>query len=181
MINIPEPFKGTENFWELNSQYILLFDDFYNKDKTKNKNKSSKIMWALTFKLNPDSVFYNLPNKDEVIKDKFIKDEKFKWATYSKEESLFHSTILTEATRALVGWDETMKKRRTFLNEQDFTLDAYVKGKLVKGNAEQLDRMLANTAKLYQDYAKIHKDLKEEKMKKGKGNRPVSASDANEI
>jgi len=181
MINIPEPFKGTENFWELNSQYIMVFDTFYNKDKSKDKTKSSNIMWAFSFKLHPDSVFYNLPAKEDVIRDKFLKDPKFKWNAYSKEESLFHSTILTEATRALVGWDETMKKRRVFLNKQEFTLDEYKEGKLVKGAADQLDKMLANTAKLYQDYSKIQKDLKEEKLKKGKGNKPLSSSDANRI
>ena len=182
MIKAPEIFKGTENFWKLNSYYISLFEDFYTKDKSKDKTKSSKIMWALYFKVHPNSIYYNLPNKDKAIKDKFLKEPKFNWDKYIKIEEVFHDTILTEAERALVDWDDTMKKRRVFLNAQDFTLDEYTtEGKLIKGSADQLDRMLGNTAKLYNDYNKIIKELREEKLKKGKGNKPLSSSDANRI
>ena len=181
MIKIPEVHKGTENFWEWNPQFIDLFDELYKKDKSKNKNKSSKIMWALYHKLNPDSIYYNLADKEEVIKKKFLKDSKFNWNKYLDDEDLFKRVLLTPAERALHEWNETMKKRNTFLRGQDFTLDKYIKGKLVKGNAKDLDAMLANTAKLYQEYGKIIKDLKEDKLKRGKAGKPLSSSDANRI
>ena len=85
MIKIPEPFKN-ENFWKINSEYMMIFEDFYNKDKSKDKEKSSKIMWAMYFKLHPDSVFYNLPDKDNTIVEKFLKEPKFKWKDYEDIE-----------------------------------------------------------------------------------------------
>lgn len=182
MIKIPELFKGTENFWEFNPEYKIVFDEFYAKDKSKDKEKSSRIMWAFYFKLHPDSSFYNLPDKDNIIIEKIIKDTKFNWEKHELEENLFYSTILTPAERELYDWNTTLHKRRKFLNEQEFTLDSYNdEGRLQKGTADQLDKMLANTAKLYQDYNKIQKELKEEKLKKGKGNKPQSFSDTNEI
>ena len=182
MIKTPEIPKGDENFWEWNPQYIEVFEDFYKKDKSKNKTRSSGIKWAFYNKLHPDSVYYNMSNKEDWIKNKILKDPKFKWEKYENEENLFKETILTQAERSLEEWNETMRKRNAFLRDQDFTFDYYNDdSKLVKGNAKELDSMLANTSKLYQEYGKILKDLKEERMKRGKGDKPLSSSAANRI
>ena len=182
MIKIPEIPKGDENFWEWNAYYIDLFSNLYNKDRSKKKAESSKVMWALYHKLHPESIYYNLADKEDMIKKTFLKNPKFKWDDYEEEENLFKEIILTQAERSLNEWNETMRKRNKFLRDQDFTLDHYDKaGKLVKGNAKELDQMLANTAKLYQEYGKILKDLTEERLKRGKGNKPLSSSAANRI
>lgn len=194
MIKIPELFKGTENFWKINSEYVIVFEDFYNKDKSKDKEKSSKIMWALYFKLHPDSVFYNLPDKDNVIIERFLKEPKFKWKQYEDIEIEFKNTILTQAERSLYEWDEFMKKRDKYLKNTEYYFDQYKIDEngdnifsktgnpvLVKGTAEQLDKALTTTPKIFMDYGKIRKELQEEKLKRGKGNKPLSASDANLI
>lgn len=194
MINIPELFKGDENFWKLNSNYKMIFDSFYQKDKSKDKEKSSKIMWALYFRLHPDSAYYNLPDKEAIIIEKFLKEKGFKWSDYDDIEIMFKDTILTQAERSLYEWNEFMKKRDKYLKNTDYYFDQYLtdengdtvysktgKPVLVKGTADQLDKALMATPKIFMDYGVILKELKEDKIKKGKGNKPLSSSDANRI
>ena len=171
MIRVPDVFKGDEDFWVWNPDYIMIFDSFYKRDKTKDKNRSSSIMWALYYKLHPDSAFYNMEKKEEFIRDKYLKDPRFKWSKYVGEEELFKSTILTVAERGLVEWDETMMKRGKWLKDQEYDMD----------NAKDLDAIVANTAKLYQLLGKVKKDFEQEKFKRGKANKPLSASDAQRI
>jgi len=194
MIQAPEIFKGNENFWKMNPDYIMIFDDFYNNDTSKNKTVSSSIMWAFYLKVHPSSVFYNLPDKEQMIKDKYLKQPKFNWNDYEDIEILFKDTILTQAERSLYEWNEFMKKRDKYLKNTEYYFDEYKTNKegnnvysktglpvLVKGTAEQLDKALGTTPKLFMDYGKIKKELTEETLKTGKGKKPLSASDANRI
>lgn len=194
MLKVPEIFKGNENFWEFNSQYKFIFEDFYNKDKSKDKSKSSKIMWAIYFRIHPKSDFYFIPNKEDLIKTSWLKDSKFKWDNYSKEESLFKSSILTQAERSLHDWNEYMLKRDGYLKSQDYYFDEYKtddlgdnilsktgKPILLKGTAKQLDDAWAATAKMYSDYEKIMKQFREEEVKRGKGGKPKSLLEGGEI
>ena len=45
-----------QNFWEVNSDYLLIseFKNLYDSDKSKNKTNSSKILWAIYFAYNPE-------------------------------------------------------------------------------------------------------------------------------
>lgn len=181
-MKVPDIFTEKDNFWEYNPQYVYIFNDFYNSDKSKNKEKSSKIMWAIYFRIHPKSDFYNLSDKDNIIKTKWLKDPTFNWDTYNNIIDLFKETSTTQAEKSLIEWDIMLKKRDNFMHGQDFTLDDYNDaGKLVKGTADQLDKMLANTSKLYAEYFKIQKELSEEEIVRGRGNKPLSMSDSNEI
>jgi len=194
MIKVPDVFKGVENFWEWNSEYIVMFEDFYKKDKTKNHNKSSKIMWGIYFLVHPRSDLYHLPNKEELIIENYIKDKNFDWATVEEEISLFSAAILTQAERSLVNWDNYMRKRDKYLKGMDYYFDQYKVDEngdnvysrtgalvVVKGTAEQLDKAYAVTPKMYAEYEKIKKALSEEEIKRGKGNKPLSPSETGEI
>ena len=185
-MKIPDLFKGDENFWEMNPQYKYIFSDFYDKDKSRNKEQTSRIMWAIFFRMHPKSDFYNLANRDELIANKWLKDPKFKWSDYQSQIDLFVDTILTQAEKSLNAWNETMAKRDIFIHAQEFTLDSYEmtpagKTVIVKGTADQLDKMLANTSKLYQEYTKIQAELQKDEIKRGKANKPKSLSDAGEL
>ena len=175
-------FKEGNNFWEYNPQYMIIFKDFYNKDKSKNKEKSSTILWAIFLLIHPRSEFYNLPDKEVILARDFIKDTSFKWENYSDIIGKVEQISLSQAEKSLVSWDKTLKKRDQFIHAQEFTLDYYNEdGRVVKGSADQLDKMLANTNKLYQEYFKILKDLKEEEDKRGRGNKIKSLTDSGEI
>lgn len=185
-MKVPDIFTDKDNFWELNPSFVFILNDFYNSDKSKNKEKSSKIMWAIYFRTHPKSDFYNLANKDAIIKTRWLKDESFKWEDYEEVINTFKEISLTQAEKSLVEWDIMLKKRDDFMHSQDFTLDYYEtldSGKVVirKGTADQLDKMLANTNKLYAEYFKIQKELSDEEITRGRGNKPLSMSDSNEI
>lgn len=194
MINVPNGDLKEFNFWKYNPNYILIFEDYYNNDKSKNKEHSSRIMWGLYLVLHPKSDFYNLPDKRELIKNKFIKINKFDWDTISKEESIFKDSILTQAERSLYEWNEFMNKRDRYLKGMEYYFDTYEldsngnnkfsktgKPILLKGTADQLDKAYSLTPKMYADYDKIIKSLKEEEYQTGKGNKIKSLSDSNDI
>jgi hypothetical protein len=179
---ILDNFKEEHSFWEYNPQFKIILKDFYSNDKSKNKDKSSKIAWAAALLVHPRSEFYNLPDKDIILARDFIKEKGFKWDDYKEVVDTIEDTILSQAEKSLVSWDKTLKKRDEFIHSQDFTLDDYNDdGRLVKGTADQLDKMLANTNKLYQEYFKIVKELKNEEEARSRGNRIKSLSDSGEI
>ena len=196
MINVPSPWRNDASiiFWELNPEYILIFEEFHKKDKSKGKLQSSTVMWAMYLKLHPDSSFYNMGNKEEFIKEKFVKDDKFNWDKYEDIEYTFKESVLTQAEKSLYEWNELMRKRDTYLKNQDYYFDEYATDEngdnvlsktgrfiTVKGTADQLDKAQQVTIKYFSEYTKILKELNEEKLKRGKGNKPLSSSDANII
>jgi len=196
MINVPDPWRNDASisFWELNPEYKLIFEDFYKKDRSKGKLYSSTVMWAMYLKLHPESSLYNMSEKEEFIKVKFVKDDKFDWDKYEIIEFLFKDSILTQAEKSLYDWNELMRKRDKYLKNKDYYFDEYKTDEngdnittktgafvVLKGTAEQLDKAQAITIKYFNEYSKILKELSEEKLKKGKGNKPLSSSDANRI
>jgi hypothetical protein len=161
------------NFWVINPEFTTLtpFDALYKGDKSKSKADTSKLMWAFYFKTSPYSIYYHLPNKDELIERDFIKDKNFKWDKYKKETDTFEELTTTEAERAFIGWEEKMRERREFLRESAYSEETW----------EMNDKMMAATAKMFADLAKIKNDLEEEVVKHNKGNKVKSLSENNEI
>jgi len=166
------------NFWKEFPGIIIheLFNDLYTCDKSKDKEKSSKIMWAIYLVMNPESNLYNDPNKELSVKNNWLKDKTFKWEDYETHKNAYRDLVLSTAEKALQNWNELMIMRDKTLKE------LYTKN-LVDGdvsNLEKLDKILANTAKLFNDYSKIKKEYEEEKTTK-KGKSISSLSDSDEI
>jgi len=166
------------NFWEINADLVILeeFGKLYYKDKSKNKQESSKILWAIYYCYNPESKFFNYPNKQEVIHSSFIKDPEFKWEDYKLLIEAYKNIVLTDAERALINWNEIMTMRDQSIKDlykkaiEDCDTDELVK----------IDKMLSNTPKMFEDYKKIKKDYEEEKTTK-RGKSIASLSDTGEI
>ena len=167
-----------QNFWEVNSDYLLIseFKNLYDSDKSKNKTNSSKILWAIYFAYNPESKFYNIPDKLNILAKYFIKDSKFKWTSVKEVVDLYKSSVLSDAERALVTWGEIITMRDESLKLlYKQAIEAKDTDELVK-----LDKMISNTPKLFEDYKKIKKDYEEEKVTK-KGKTIVSLSESGDI
>ena len=167
-----------QNFWEVNSDYLLIseFKNLYDSDKSKNKTNSSKILWAIYFAYNPESKFYNIPDKLNILAKDFIKDSKFKWTNVKEVVDLYKSSVLSDAERALVTWGEIITMRDESLKLlYKQAIEAKDTDELVK-----LDKMISNTPKLFEDYKKIKKDYEEEKVTK-KGKTIVSLSESGDI
>jgi hypothetical protein len=166
------------SFWDLNRELLLIeqFNSLYTKDTTKNKEKSSKLMWAIYFAYNPESKFFNIPDKLSILAKDLLKEPKFNWESCKDVVALYKSSVLTDAERALVTWGEIITMR-------DESLKTLYKAAIEDSDTDELvklDKMLANTPKLFEDYKKIKKDYEEEKVtKKGKHNK--SLTEAGEI
>jgi hypothetical protein len=188
-------FKGC-NFWETFSDFraISEFEQLYKEDKSAKKNRSSNIMWAIAFCLRRESPMYNLPNKWELSARDIIGEKDFDWETVEIVVNVFKQTQLTQAERSLIAWEELMFKRDKYLKGQEYYFDQYLVDKsgdnvvtktgqfvTVKGTAEQLDKAFSTTPKMYSDFSKIRKEIEDEDIKRGRGNKVISASDSNEI
>jgi hypothetical protein len=192
---IDKYFKGNI-FWDVLPEIRVLeiFDSLYEKDKSKNHEVSSNIMWAIAFCTRKQSPMYNLPDKWKLAAKDIALNEKLNWNKYEDEIYAFKQSYLTQAERSLLAWEELMFKRDKYLKEQEYYFDSYKTdengdnimsrtGQLItlKGTAEQLDRAFSTTPKMYSDYYKIKKEIEDDEIKRGRGNKVKSMSDSNEI
>ena len=166
------------SFWDTFPELVMLdsFNELHYKDTSKNKQESSRKMWAIYYAYNPDSKFFNLPNKLQVLAKDFLKDDKFNWDSLRDQVFTYKELVLTPAERGLVNWTEIM-------NVRDESLKNMYKDAIVEKNLKELvelDKMLANTAKLFQDYKKIKQEYDEDKVTR-KGKSIASLSDSGEI
>jgi hypothetical protein len=164
------------NFWKEFPELKIApeLDKLYFQDKTKNKEKSSKIMWGIHLCESLDSKFYNHPNKYDLISEKFIKEIGFEWEAYSGTIEIYRELCLSDAERSLTLWNETMRLRSRSIKEMYQTaIEEKDTDELVK-----LDKMLALTPKMFDDYKKIKADYEEEKThKSGKSIKSLSDDD----
>lgn len=147
------------DFFELYPNYKLgmEFKKFYTRDRTKNKQRSSKIMWFVVLTRDPSSIFYNLPQeeKDQVVGEDYMGDKDF--YKKNKEEldliiADYERLTLTPAKQHLLSWDKKIQERTEFINNTKYTLD----------NFDSLDKMASNTAKIFETLEKIKEDLSKE-------------------
>lgn len=170
-----ERYNERANFWDLVPEFMVFetFKKFKNTDRSKDKHWSNKVMWSIVMAYDRKSPMYNIPNKLELIAVDILKKPGMKWAedkTIIPMIEIFQNSIMTQAERSLMNWEVNMQKRDNFLAEQDYTLDRFEeidgKMKLVKGSADQLDKMHAQTAKIYAQLEQIKEDLAIEESKK---------------
>lgn len=170
------------NYWEANVELLIIpeFDKAYHQDKSKNKQDSSTILWGIYYAYHPESKYYNLPNKLEILEKNFIKQKGFNWDNYSDIVEIYKSMVLTDSERALVEWGEIMTMRSIAMKKLYKELLDQEIAEIDTKSLKEVDSMLASTPKMFEDYKKIRKDYEEEKTSK-KGKRNVSLSDSGEI
>ena len=166
------------SFWEEFPGLKIMepFAGFRSKDKSKNKEGSSKLMWAIALAELHTSEWYHLPNKYDKLTTDFLKKKDHNWKDYEDLIEQFKSIQLSQSERSLTAWNEMMVKRDRYLKDQDYYFDQYLLDDqennivsktgafiTVKGTAEQLDKAYSTTPKMYADYEKIKKVLQEEK------------------
>lgn len=176
MTSITRNFNTDDNFWETNPAFktIAVFNNFYKEDKTKKKVKSSQIMWAIAFLLDPhqDNPWKNLSNNDKklLIIDDYLNDKKFEWDKYDILVDEYYKRVLTSVERDFFELVEKMNERKEFIKVTPYTLDTFEfneasgKTRKVSGNAMSLDKMIVDTAKLYEQLELIKQKLAKEKQ-----------------
>lgn len=191
--NMIEKWNGSNNFWETFPYFRVIdsFNKFYTSEK--DKDFSSRVMWAIAFCIKRNSPMYNLPNKWELAVKDIVK-KNIDWDKYEDIVNMFKQSVMTQAERSLLAWEELMFKRDKYLKTQDYYFDQYMLDKngnnvltktgqfvTIKGTADQLDKAFSATPKMYSDFQKIKKEIEEEEIKRGRGNKPKSMSETNEV
>ena len=168
---------GDVSFWECFSYMkdVPFFKKLYKEDRSKDKNKSSKVMWYLTLYLDLDSDFYSLDVKEKypVICDTLGLDVK-EYLGSQEELSLlehrfedFIDTVITADVRSL---ENKLRERKDFIQETPYSLDAMVypsegesfKPYLKKGTADQLDKMMVETKNIHEEIRKLREASRNE-------------------
>lgn len=147
------------------------------------KTNSSKTMWAICLFIDINSPWRTMDEearKEEIIQSYIPEDKKvFENPLVLSVIEEYPNAIMSEAERAFYRWGNKLRQRFDFIDKIEYTLDEYdEEGKLIKGTASQLDKMLADTHKLFQEYEKIEKTMIAENQKgRIKGGREETLSE----
>lgn len=176
MRSLVENYNPKLIFWEEFRSFkdVEPFSSLYKKDKSPGKRISSMKMWAVSLAYDLNSDFYNMPNKFENIKKAMEANHRMKlnWDEINELKEAMYDMFLDQAERSLLEWEKRMQERDAFLKEQSWSFDIYDdSGRIIKGTAEQLDKMHSQTAKHFTEYEKIYKLVKELKLKENNANK----------
>lgn len=136
------------NFWEINPQFTLVnpFAKMYKLDESKNKETSSKYMWAVFFLCYPHESKNILANYPESEKKEYITKNYFPEIDWN--DNLFAECLeefpmkgMTFIQRALKDERDSLAQRAQFLRNTEYSLKT----------ASVLDRMRTNTEEIYEN------------------------------
>lgn len=186
-------FTRKDNFWEVYDDLTVAgpTKKLYDSDKSKDKKESSRLMGAIWFIWHRKSSYYNLPetgpyNKIDLIFDDYFGDKTYYQKNKDQVEELrafFVNSVETVAKKAVRGVEEKLLERDIFLRNTKYDLGVINdKGQWVGGTAEILDRMMANTEKLWSLYERAKKIAdQEDEQGSMMGGSQESLSDSGEI
>lgn len=166
-----------ENFWEQNPHTLIIkeFKELNEKDKSKNKTNSSKTMWCL-FMLRDQSSVNKLRNM--TVEDKITELEstyyKADWEEVKALFDAYDTHCNSYAHRRLGFWKDQLEERETYIKSLRYgTTDA---------EDDRKEKMLSSVFKLWQDYEKAERMVKEEDNKtETKGQRKESATERGDL
>ena len=184
------------NFWE---EYPELkaagpFKKLYTSDKSRGKGSSSKLAWAIALIWDRGSKYYNFPEEGKdgkifLIFDDFFGDFKYYTANKEKIEELkdwYLRAGETIAMRTLRGILDKLEERDKFLRKTPYDApspefdETYGVSEWAK-RIDTIDKMLANTDKIYTLYDKARTVVEKEEQSHSKGDAQLSLSDSDEI
>lgn len=150
-------------FWKQNPQikYITPFAELYTSDKSKDKVKSSKQMWAIFFINEPSdkNKFFrmNEGQRKEEVRKHYLKKDDFDFAELDKYADAYKELILTKKERSYLHIWKKWEEREEFIATLDYDIDT----------VELLDKLLANTEKLLASIVRAEEDMVKEDAAQG--------------
>ena len=182
-----------ENIWDLypSLKSVGLFKEAYKLDRSANKTRSSKLLWTIALIWDRDSKYYNLPevgedSKVDLLFEDIYGDKNYYKKNKAKVEKLkrFYLKLQeTTARRSLREIEEKLEQRSAFLRDTDYDIGvANERGQWIGNTASMLDKMLADTKKIYDLYEQARKLVSDE-VEKGEamGGGQESLTDTGEI
>jgi|TARA_B110000967_G_C18886207_1_gene564126 hypothetical protein len=188
MISISKQWNTDENYWILHPQMktIKAFKALYTRDKKKDKSVSSTMMWAVALLVDPheQNPWRNtnpLDRKDLIAED-YLGDIKFPWEDADIELliSTYKEFSLSVGERALIELEDKIADRGRFIAGTSYSMDEYNEesGKITKGTADQLDKMMINSIKIFEQVDKIKELIGKESLEgQGRGGAVESAGE----
>lgn len=166
-------FDIDKNYWKVNSPFMLFFKDIYDNDKSKDKTLSSLKMWCIAFytESKEENIYNNMTNdeKKRIIVESFLKKMGIKinepeevkkvidWDLDAKYIETYLNIVTPKSKKLLRKWEDKLEERQLFINSQIYDKSTY----------DMLDDMMTKTAKMWQEYARIKKDIDEEESVQG--------------
>lgn len=188
MTSLSRNWNTDENYWSLHPQMktIKVFRDLFERDKKKSKGESSTMMWAIALLVDPHEQNpwrnTNPLDRAKLIAEDYIGDENFPWGDKDIVNliEVYKNHCLTAGERALIEMEEKLTDRARFISDTSYSMDYYDEesGKVKKGTADQLDKMMVNSLKIYEQLEKIKEMMDKESIEgHGKGGAVESASE----
>ena len=182
-----------ENVWSLHPSLkaVGILKEIYKSDKSAKKNNSSKLLWTIALIWDRDSKYYNLPEVGEDSKIDLLFEDIYGDKDYYKKNRahveklrVFYLNLQeTTARRSLREIEEKLEQRSAFLRDTDYDIGiANERGQWIGNTASILDKMLADTKKIYDLYEQARKLVSDE-VEKGQamGGGQESLSDTGDI
>lgn len=169
-MKILENYDSKANFWKVNPQLTAAgpFKPLYENDCSAGKVVSSKKMWCVSLAYDPGSKYFNMPEEDklDLLFTDIMGDTKFLKANrdiINELRDFYRKLLETPARRSLRGVEDKLNERDLFLKNTEYTLgELGNNGQWVGGTADLLDKMMANTVKMWDLYDKALKVVSDE-------------------
>jgi len=179
LVTISSKFNDSDyNFWDDNMQLSIMkpFSELYNRDKSDNKNVSSKEMVCIFYMCDPDpdkNKFYRIPENErlQMLKETYYNDfdEAEKVVSKCIEEYAFLN--LSAVKRALKEEIDSMRKRASFIANFEYE-DKSI------SDIKNFDMVRKATPQILEAYEKIEeKFLKEKTSSRVRGGRRKSKAE----
>jgi hypothetical protein len=183
MTSIIRNFNVDENFWVVNPGFLTIknFIELHKSDRSKDKFHSSQKMWAIAYLIDPhtDNPWKNVAEED---KAKLLKEDFYDidWVEYQHVIETYREHCLTLGEKDFIRLQNKMHERQNFIENTAYTLDTTSEeGRNIKGTALQLDKMVVDTLKIYEQLDQVKAKLEKEKSNEGstKGGMQESAAE----
>lgn len=174
-ITINKNFTSGLDFWILNPILTITppFNKLYKRDKSKNKEYSSKEMYAIYFIEEVDETLnlfarYSYEDTLKMLKDDFSINVDMNDEVFKECQRAYPDVALTTVEKSLKDLGNFINKRKDTLLKMEVTLE----------NIDILDKAMARNLKIYQDYEKVLTLFNHDKKKTiVRGGRDLSMSE----
>jgi hypothetical protein len=161
-MSLLQNFDINRNFWIQYPAYKIprIYKGIYDKDKSKAKQDTSRIMWSivLLYDTSSNNSISKYPESEKkIIIEADYFEGKLNWDKYKYVMKFFKDSQLSPDERELIELNNKLDERWKFLKDTKYSID----------NAKDLDTIMANTEKLYTLRDKLTEAIRKEKEKGG--------------
>jgi hypothetical protein len=150
-------FDKEKNFWDEYPNLLLMqpFKKFHGRDRSAEKKRSSAEMWGFAFlyDMGPANFLRNIAfeKRKVLVANDILETPKYDFDKEKAVRDRMKELCQPSPQRSLDALLRKLDVRAEFIEDTNYTLDGFTeKGKLKKGTADQLDRMMVNSGKIYE-------------------------------